>query len=86
MTIKDNSDNGGARAPLLTEQQAAYISFGNSLYSLRQARKDGPGPPWVKIGRAISTRPRASPRTSERRLSTTTRTPPPNSPSVVAGR
>jgi hypothetical protein len=52
MAIKENSDdNGGAPAPLLTEQQAAHISFGDSLYLLRQARKDGSGPPWVKIGR-----------------------------------
>jgi hypothetical protein len=37
--------------PLLTEQQTADLNFGGSLYLLREARKDGSGPAWVRIGR-----------------------------------
>jgi hypothetical protein len=41
----------GAPEVLPTEQRAADLNYGGSLYLLRKARKDGSGPPWVKIGR-----------------------------------
>jgi hypothetical protein len=53
MAINANANDGdsGAPEPLLTEQQTADLNFGGSLYLLREARKDGSGPPWVRIGR-----------------------------------
>ena len=53
MATNANANDGDSVVPepLLTEQQTADLNFGGSLYLLREARKDGSGPAWVRIGR-----------------------------------
>jgi hypothetical protein len=51
MAINPTTDDSVGPEPLLTEEDTARLSFGGSLYLLRQARVNGSGPPWVRIGR-----------------------------------
>ena len=48
--IRQNATKAPA-ADIAIDFGAASVSFGDSLYLLRQARKDGSGPPRVTIGR-----------------------------------
>ena len=49
----NTNDESAAPERLLSEQETADLTFGGSLYLLREARKSGSGPSWVRIGRGF---------------------------------
>jgi hypothetical protein len=55
----NTNDESAAPERLLSEQETADLTFGGSLYLLREARKSGSGPSWVRIGRGFYYKPTA---------------------------
>jgi hypothetical protein len=55
----NTNDESAAPERLLSEQETADLTFGGSLYLLREARKSGSGPSWVRIGRGFYYKPMA---------------------------
>jgi hypothetical protein len=58
-TMQNTNDESAAPERLLSEQETADLTFGGSLYLLREARKSGSGPSWVRIGRGFYYKPTA---------------------------